>query len=113
VSWDKKIPFDKNGNMLSYAESSGYFSAAEWRDATPFKTHLVFSGYSRGRSSALMHFKDPQGKDYPMFMTDFSDVIKYMVQGHLEGYFEGVKRGANFGLRISKTDRRMTQEENK
>lgn len=93
-----QVPFDKNGEMLSYPEN---WMVGEWKDNYIFSDTLEYDTYSRGRSSALICFKSQSnGKSYSMFMTDFDDVAKLMVNGVLKGTFTFQKRGQNYGIRM-------------
>ena len=99
MTWDRKIPFDTKGNMLSYS-GPGALPIHEWRPAEPFETTLTYYKYSRGRSSALLWFKDPEGRLYPFFMADADEVIPLLQGGVIRGRFEGRKLGTNFGLTL-------------
>lgn len=91
-----KIPFDKDGNMLSYP-----YNVEEWREPYKFSTRLKYNGYSRGRSSAVILFKDWQGRSYSMFMSDFDKMMQdgFDVDGKsVSGIFTFVKKGQNYGL---------------
>lgn len=95
---DYKIPFDAEGNMLSYAPWGG---DPEWRDNKPFEATMEFLGYSRGRSSALMWFRDASNFKYPVFLSDFDKVARLMVHGTITARWVGTKRGTNYGLQLA------------
>ena len=93
-----KIPFGDNGDLLSYPES---WKNINWRDNYIFSDVFEYNGYSRGRSSALILFKSiTDGREYPMFMTDFDSVARKMVNGVLKGEFTFQKRGQNYGVKM-------------
>lgn len=95
---DYEIPFDLDGNQLSYPES---WKGVVWRDNVPFDGTLVYAGYSRGRSSALIEFLNyADGKRVSMFMTDFDKAARRMTNGMLSGRFRYVKRGQNYGIQL-------------
>ena len=74
-----------------------------WKPNFEFKDRLKYLCYSRGRSSAKIHFKSEiTNKKYEMFLTDFDDLMKG--QGFnkniVEGTFTFCKRGANYGIKL-------------
>lgn len=92
-----QIPFDKNGNQMSYGDE--WFSPT-WKDNYEFKDRLEYYGYGRGRSSITMDFKSTtDGKRYSMFISDFDDIVCDLENGIIEGKFTFVKKGRNFGLK--------------
>ena len=105
---DYKIPWDKAGQPMSYEHgqfeidgNGGYNRfGPEWRDNKPFNASLCYDGYGRGRSSAVIYFKDMKGTRYSVFMSDFDKIAPLMVGGVIEGTFEFVKKGSNYGLQL-------------
>ena len=119
------IPFDRNGNLLDYSRWSlstegeeickrdGKFEIFRGRDNTltevfvpnfEFEDTLIFTHFSRGRSSVKAHFESQTtGKKYEMFIIDLEDVIKanYSIT-KLSGRFTFVKRGQNYGVKLLK-----------
>jgi hypothetical protein len=92
-----KIPFDSNGEMLSWAPGWGQ---VEWKDNYEWEDNLEYESFGRGRSAVHIYFRSLiTGKKYTMFMTDFHDVVKDMVTGRISGTFTFQKRGANYGMR--------------
>lgn len=69
-----------------------------------FEDTLIYTGYSRGRSSAVFNFKDSTGATYQMFMTDFDDVLqtKGLVDKQVTAFWTYCKRGQNFGIKLAK-----------
>ena len=95
-----KVPWDEMG-MQSYPEGrytreSGY-TDPEFRDLN-LDGVLEFYRITKGRSAVTFWFKDKQGFQYPMFLTDFEAAVKYMSAGTLEGIFKVRKQGQNYGL---------------
>jgi len=93
-----KVPYDDKGNLLSYEPLWG---SAEFKDPTVWEDTLVIENYERGRSSAIFIAcsLDTQ-KRYPIFMSNFIEMIPLMVNGVITGKFSEVKKGANFGIEI-------------
>jgi len=95
-----KIPFDKNGNLLDYAES---WLVAQMIDNFQFEDTLQYDGYSRGRSSAKICFKSATtGKKYEMFLTDFDDLMncRGFDKNTITGTWTFCKRGQNYGIKL-------------
>lgn len=111
-----------NGNLLDYAmwEPSdeetrciygGKYLEVEynpnckivWHPREEVELSLTFDYISRGRSSAKANWVDDKGHEYPMFLTDLSELIKLNACGNkIHGIFEYVKRGCNYGIRMIK-----------
>ena len=91
-----QIPFDKDGNLLSYP-----YSVGEWRDNYVFEDTLTYETYYRGRSSATICFKDTNGHTYEMFMSDFDILItaKGLNGKSVSGKWTFVKKGKNYGIK--------------
>ncbi|EGL19848.1 MULTISPECIES: hypothetical protein [unclassified Paenibacillus] len=75
----------------------------EWIDNKVFDDILTFTGYGRGRSSAVMHFSGSTGAEYNMFLTDTEDLIKAkdIVDGRVKAQWTFCKRGRNYGIRLA------------
>ncbi len=101
-----KIPFDKNGNQLSWADGSPEYpckySGESWHDNFEFSDALTFSSSYRGRSAANFRFKRSGGTTVSFFLGDFEDAIPHMNGGEIRGLFTFRKQGANFGCRLIK-----------
>lgn len=89
------IPF-RNGQPMSYTDA--WDKPTEWRDNVDFDAIMDYDGFGRGRSSALLYFKDRAGVRYPMFMKDFDECARYMRNGEIRCIWRFVKRGQNYGL---------------
>lgn len=114
-------PFDRKGNMLDYAfqnltkeetelvyvgkknSFAPYYKSPVyiWKPNGEFELTLNYENYSRGRSSVTFYFRDEYGHRYPMFMTDFDDLLKENIGVHnIRAIFTYVKRGQNYGLKF-------------
>lgn len=67
-----------------------------------FYAELEYQGYSRGRSSVTINFKGNKGENYPMFLSDFDDVLKNadIINRKVYGKWTFCKKGKNFGIKI-------------
>jgi hypothetical protein len=104
---DYKIPFGRDGHPQSYPEGwyegewpNGKRVGPEWRDNTPFWATLTYTGWSRGRSSAVLCFKDAIDIEYTMFLSSFDKVAKLMQGGKITGRWAFVKKGMNYGVEL-------------
>jgi len=76
-----------------------------WKPAEEFEDTLQFIEYSRGRSSVFFLFKSlTNGSTYPIFVSDFSDMIvsTKILNGVVSGKWVAHKKGANFGIKYVK-----------
>jgi hypothetical protein len=95
VKGSYQIPFDKDGNQLDYI-----WGMNELLDNFVFNDTLSFKKYGRGRSSITFEFiRESNGKTVSMFVSDFSAIVKELVDGKISGEFTFVKKGANFGCK--------------
>ena len=72
--------------------------------ADRFWAVLEVTGYGRGRSAVTIELASPDGTTYPMFISDFVELVKtynhdYEMPGCYSLDWEFVKRGANYGIR--------------
>lgn len=94
-----KIPFDEDGNMMTYADS--WCKAHEEKDNYEWMDELVYTDYSKGRSAVNFEFTSRKtGKIYSMFLSDFCRSIVFLKDASLSGIFTFVKRGANYGVKL-------------
>jgi hypothetical protein len=96
------VPFDKSGNMMDYCD--GHWSKPDdMRTVVPFKASMELDTWTKGRSAVRVWVRDVKTRvKYPMFMTDFWDVIKdYDIHGGVIGTVKWVvcKKGANYGIK--------------
>jgi hypothetical protein len=99
-----QIPFDKDGNQLTYPEDFGRSAVAEWMDNVVFYDTLEFQRFLRGRSAAHCEFKRLSGQKVIMFLRDFEDVIPEMFAGRIHARWTYCKRGQNYGIRLADPD---------
>lgn len=105
MGWNKMVPYDEKGNMMSYAvegdSPQNYYRAkGGWKPAEKFSAKLTYRGCYRGRSATVFTFEDEKGHSYPMFLSGFDMVVRLMVKGVVAGVFVPVKRGSNYGLEL-------------
>jgi len=82
-----------------YVEKFGYkyIDNFEWEDT------LEYECFGRGTSAAHLYFKSTiTGNSYQMFLKDFEDIVKLLVDGKVTGTFTFCKRGQNYGIKIVK-----------
>jgi hypothetical protein len=102
--WDKLVPFTSRGLVHYPDHFSRYVDGKEeeiqWfpQEQTRMHASLRFVRIASGRSAVNAIFKDTNGKEYPVFLRDFEDLIPKMACGLVTGWWIGVKRGQNFGL---------------
>lgn len=65
-----------------------------------FTDTLTYDHYARGRSAAYFKFKRTDGREVVVFLTDFEEFVKLMVNGKISGNFTFCKRGQNFGCKL-------------
>lgn len=95
-----QVPWDEKG-MQSYPEGR-YDRDTGYKDPEfaelKLDGALEFYRITKGRSAVTFWFKDRQGLQYPMFLSDFEAAVKYMSAGVLEGVFKARKQGQNYGI---------------
>jgi len=97
MSWDRTAPFYEDG-LVHYAQRSD--DHVEWRPVVEFKATLTYKTYRRGRSAAYFEFEDEKGREYPMFLKEFDEVVHHLVKGSVSGTWIPTKRGQNFGIKL-------------
>lgn len=105
---DYKIPFS-DGNQLDYPNCTygPYVSGVgcksfpcEMVDNFEFEDTLKFESYGKGRSSVTFNMRrQSNGKKVTMFLSDFAEIVPFMVGGCLYGLFTFTKRGQNYGCK--------------
>lgn len=95
------IPFDKEGNQLSYAYS-WIDGKVEWRNNYEFDATLTYSDYARGRSAVGILLCDEHGHQYSMFLSMLDELfISRGFEGRsVTGRWTFVKRGENYSIRL-------------
>ena len=105
----------ETGELLDYTWNNypdDHNGRVQWVENRVFEDELKYAGFHRGRSAAGFDFVSVRdGKQYPMFMTDFDDVLRNcrLNRDRLVGKFTYCKRGANYGVRLLPED--TTHEE--
>lgn len=93
-----QIPFDENGNQLSYP----YYGHI-MKDNYEFEDDLQIIDVERGRSACIFiaHSKNT-GKKYKLFLSSMLEIINNtnMHYGEFSGKFTFIKRGAKYSLKL-------------
>lgn len=95
-----KAPYFPNGSLMHYPSS---WDDADWRDIVPFTARLTLACYTRGYSAAFFLLLDEQNREYPMFLTDFTELVQQRacIRGRfLLSTYTVQKRGQNYGIRL-------------
>lgn len=121
------IPFDQDGNMLTYdlrdteckalaligeydcivvkpEYANNLVKSIFWCKVYEFTDTLTYVGYTKGRSACNIVFTNSQGKKYYMFMSEFDKLLNKcgLNKNKAAGTFSFVKRGANYSLAFVK-----------
>ena len=110
-----KIPFDGNGNMVSY---EGY-GVKEMRDNYEFTGSLRLVAMHRGRSACDFEFQDTKGKAYSMFFGEFRKIIEKFNAGIIDdlgtiyGTWTFRKQGANYSITLKDSSSQASQTQMK
>lgn len=102
--WSSKIkkftaPFTENGSLCSWEGDRHH----EIRDVSqPFPALLSYMHYCKGRSAVNFYFVDEKGAVFPMFLSDFVDMVvgENMVERKVHGLWKVVKKGTNYGVQF-------------
>jgi len=94
-----KIPFDAQGNQLTYYHPR-WDHDVTLVDNFKFTDTLTLDGMSRGQSAAHFQMKRKDGTQVTVFMTDLCDMIPKFCNGEITGEFTFVKRGQNYGCAL-------------
>ena len=105
-----KKPHWKEGGVPYSPDRKKYLSYPEYDSILvdtpePFWKVVQIVGERRGRSSVLVWVVDIDGIEYPMFISDFVDMVMkfspvYENPGIYDGTWEFVKKGQNYGIRM-------------
>ncbi len=90
MAWDRKVPFDRLGNLLNYVSNPTY--PTEWRPLYTFKAVLTFKRIFF--SHAI--FVDEQRHESSFTMNDFERLIPALMDGWVSGEWTFRKRGTYF-----------------
>jgi hypothetical protein len=113
-SWDPNTQMTVDRNILSAASYDGEFmwgdrdpvTGASKRvlptmvDNIPFTDTLKYSTYYKGRSAAGIVFENKDGRVFNVFMSDFDDMMPFIVRGEITDTFIYCKKGMNYGLQL-------------
>jgi hypothetical protein len=105
-----QVPFDKDGSVMRHV---GKWQTPEWRPNAQFVAILEFQDTLRSRSAVTFVFKDMAlGTRHYMFLKDFTNAFKSgAFDGTIvQGVFEYVKRGTNFGTKYLGTSAEVDDE---
>lgn len=114
-----QAPFDRDGNLQHYPQTQADWSGVtyvdgkrvgeiifhepDWREVVPFRATMTLeSGVTSGRSAKYVHWRDQDGHQYPMFVSELVDLVTAGAAkegGVAEGMWIVCKRGANYGIR--------------
>jgi hypothetical protein len=106
----KDAPYDSNGNLLGYA--SPYGGDVHWEPNEPTIRTLTYHGFTRGMSSAKIHWRDEEGHNFPMFLAELDDLLSNWQVAGLQSVDHGTdaltitaqwvvrKRGQNYGIAL-------------
>ena len=103
-----EIPFDADGNQLSYANG---WQNPQMRPNEAFQDTLTFLDYGRARSSVIFTFQRSNGKMVNVFVSDFTAMISHMQRGEITGKFAFRKSGRNYGCYLIEGDKVQTDFE--
>jgi hypothetical protein len=94
---DGTISFWDGGQRFAEIYGYKYVDNFEWEDT------LEYESFGRGTSAAHLYFKSTiTGKSYQMFLKDFEDIVKLLVDGKVSGIWTFCKRGQNYGVKLLK-----------
>lgn len=109
----RRAPFALEGNylptgsLLDYAHPYQEGTGWEWRDVSPWASPMHLHSWSRGRSSVQFILRDPDGRQFPMFVIDTVDlltrrgIVNAEVQMRDGDLWIVRKRGQNYGLALA------------
>ena len=101
TKWDRKAPF-REGRLQHYTPTARLEEDIEWRAEHTFKATMTYHSFTRGRSAAYILLTDELGRQQPIFLAEFHDVIPHLIKGTMSGVWTITKRGLNFGLKLVK-----------
>jgi len=108
------VPFTADGGLMHYpGDRYDYGSGKrvaippDRRPNAPFRATLMLKGSTRGRSAAYYLWEDAAGREFPMFITDMTDLVRHetaLRAGVATATWMVAKRGQNFGVRLATDD---------
>jgi hypothetical protein len=110
-------PYDARGNLLHWTDQKtgvnkeakpGWGGSVVWQDNVPFTGTLTLGGVTSGRSAKYVTWRAPDGRTFPMFVSDLVDFIHrhrgVLDAGIVSARWMVSKRGTNYGIRLAKDD---------
>ena len=98
MAWDRKVPFDTDGNQEHYPS---LYRTSMWRDNYEFDTEMEFVTFRRGRSAAYGIFMNLKtGTTVTVFMKELEHIMRHISHGRVRGRWTFVKRGQNYGCKL-------------
>lgn len=114
-----EAPYTENGSLMHFPEDSRDYPDArrtddgyvwgeprivkpDWRPNVPFAATLHLAETRRGRSAAYFIWRDDDGREFPMFISDMLLLVQSGVAiagGAVSTRWMVTKRGANYGIR--------------
>lgn len=94
-----EVPYDEQGNLLHHRS----YLVSEWRPIEPFTVPLQYRTYHRGYSAAYFELSDPDGRTYPVFLTDMDAILRTLdlADGRTPAAtWTPYKRGVNYGIKL-------------
>jgi len=95
MAWDRKVPYDQNGNLLHYVD---WRDPSAWKEVYEFDATLTFVRFARGRSAVYAWMRDDEGHEYPLSLNDFEPFVPKLKKGQIAGKWTQKKQGENFFL---------------
>lgn len=71
-----------------------------WKPKEYVELTVDLERYARGRSAITFYVTDENDNEYPMFVSDFFDIVHSHYSFPLHGIFTYVKKGRNYGLQF-------------
>lgn len=97
MPWDRKVPFDQNGNLVEYPMDYDDYT---WLEDPILQKTLIVDRVRRGQSSTKIILKDEQNREFAMFPMDLVEMLKCCIctDGRVTGRWGFHKKGADYGV---------------
>ncbi len=74
-----------------------------YRPVKDVRLRLRLKRFEAHRAAGVFWWADEQGKSYPMFATEFNRLVSDgTFRLELDGYWSAMKRGANYGIALTR-----------
>ena len=96
-----RVPFDKEGNVLSCDNTRYGFPPPVWRDNYIFEDTLKFVRFQNMKTSVHVELRSLRdNREYEMFLNELERCIRLNAISNAEitGQFTFVKRGTNYSV---------------